>query len=161
MGCTCLELKYPSTMQTVTLTSAGGVIVDDAGKIVLTSRRSFKGILQLGLPKGLIEANEEPAQAALREAKEETGLEVEILQPLPTIEYWYVQPAQGETSARRVHKFVHYFLMRPVGGDPRLHDAETEDVLILDPDDALIRASYGSEKTVISAAMALRSAGQF
>lgn len=155
-----LQLKYPSTMKTANLTSAGGVIVDDTGKVVLTSRRSFKGVLQFGLPKGLIEDGEDPAQAALRETKEETGLEVEILQPLPTIEYWYVQPAQDESPSRRVHKFVHFFLMRPVGGDPTLHDSETEEVLMLEPENALLQASYGSEKTVIAAAIVLRSAGR-
>ena len=145
-------------MKTATLTSAGGVIIDDAGRVVLTSRRSFKGVLQFGLPKGLIEEGEDPAQAALREANEETGLEVEIVQPLPTIEYWYVQPARDEIPPRRVHKVVHFFLMRPVGGDPTSHDSETEEVLILEPDNALMQASYGSEKTVIAAAIAVRSA---
>jgi 8-oxo-dGTP pyrophosphatase MutT (NUDIX family) len=99
-----------------TAVSAGGVIVDDQGRVVLTGRRSFKGRLQWGLPKGLLEPGEEPAAAAAREAREETGLEVEVLAPITTIDYWYVQPAFGEDPPRRVHKFVHFFLMRPVGG---------------------------------------------
>lgn len=145
-------------MKTVTLKSAGGVIVDDSGKVVLTSRRSFKGILQFGLPKGLIEEGEDPAQAALREVKEETGLEVEVIGTLPTIEYWYVQPAREDEPARRIHKFVNYFLMRSTGGDPMLHDSETEEVLILDPPRAIAQTSFASERTVISAAVELRSA---
>jgi 8-oxo-dGTP pyrophosphatase MutT (NUDIX family) len=137
-----------------TAVSAGGVIVDDRGRIVVTGRRSFKGRLQWGLPKGLVEPGEEPAAAAAREAREETGLDVEVLEPITTIDYWYVQPALGEEPPRRVHKFVHFFRMRPVGGDTNDHDHETELVELLPPDDALARVSFASERDVIRAAVA-------
>jgi 8-oxo-dGTP pyrophosphatase MutT (NUDIX family) len=136
-----------------TAVSAGGVIVDDRGRIVVTGRRSFKGRLQWGLPKGLVEPGEEPAAAAAREAREETGLDVEVLEPITTIDYWYVQPALGEEPPRRVHKFVHFFRMRPVGGDTNDHDHETELVELLPPDDALARVSFASERDVIRAAV--------
>ncbi|MFN2525938.1 MAG: NUDIX hydrolase [Actinomycetota bacterium] len=138
-------------MKTRTAVSAGGVIVDGS-RIALTARRSFKGELQWGLPKGLVERGEEVEAAALREAREETGLEVETLQPLTTIDYWYVQPARGQSPAERVHKFVHYFLMRRTGGDPSEHDFETEEVALLEESDALARVSFKSEKEVVRAA---------
>jgi ADP-ribose pyrophosphatase YjhB (NUDIX family) len=125
------------------------VILDDQGRVVLTARRVFGGDLQWGLPKGLVEPGENVADAARREATEETGLEVEILRPLPTIDYWYVDRAQGE----RIHKFVHYFLMRAVGGDPARHDFETEQVEALPAAEALARASFRSEREVILAAL--------
>lgn len=136
-------------MKTRTVVSAGGVIVDRQGKVVLTSRRSFKGELLWGLPKGMVEPDEDHAAAAARESKEETGLEVELVSPLPSIDYWYVQPSPPV----RVHKFVHYFLMRPVGGDPSRHDRETEEVAFLDPNEALERVSFASERAVIRAAI--------
>jgi ADP-ribose pyrophosphatase YjhB (NUDIX family) len=136
-------------VRTQTVVSAGGVIVDDDGRVVLTARRSFSGALQWGLPKGLVEAGEEVAHAATREATEETGLEVEALERLPTIDYWYVD---SERSAR-VHKFVHWFLMRPTGGDPTAHDFETEEVASLDPEEAVARASFRSERGVIRGAV--------
>lgn len=139
-------------MKTRTAVSAGGVIVDDSGNVVLTARRSFKGDIQWGLPKGLVEKGESNQEAALREAREETGLEVELESPLPTIDYWYVQPARGDTPATRVHKFVHYFLMRATGGDPSQHDSETEEVVSLSIEEAVARASFASEKKVIRAA---------
>lgn len=140
-------------MNTITATSAGGVIIDDRSNVVLTSRRSFKGELQWGLPKGTVEEGEEPIGAALREAHEETGLDVELLGHIDRIDYWYVQPeSQGQPSIR-VHKFVHYFLMRAVGGDPSLHDDETEEVVFLPPSQAIQKTSFKSERKVIEAAV--------
>ncbi|MGH9196256.1 MAG: NUDIX hydrolase [Acidimicrobiia bacterium] len=140
-------------MKTTTATSAGGLIVDDQGRVVLTARRSFKGDLQWGLPKGLVEPGEEPEAAALREAREETGFEVEMVRPLSTIDYWFVQPARPGQPAARIHKFVHYFLMTQTGGDPSLHDSETEEVAVLDPNEALERVTFKNERSVIQQAI--------
>lgn len=145
-------------MKTVTQTSAGGVVVDEEGRIVLTARRSFKGQRQWGLPKGLVEEGESPEMAAAREANEETGLEVDIVSPLEKIDYWYVQPPRGEdTEPTRVHKFVHFFLMRATGGNPEDHDLETEEVVFLTPAEALKKASFSGEKKILKQAAALLS----
>jgi ADP-ribose pyrophosphatase YjhB (NUDIX family) len=136
-------------MQTETVVSAGGVILDEEGRIVLTARRTFGGDLSWGLPKGEVEPGEAVRDAARREAMEETGLEVEIVSSLPTIDYWYVDKARSA----RVHKFVHYFLMRATGGDPTAHDFETEEVVVLDPSEAVGRASFKSERELIRAAV--------
>lgn len=136
-------------MKTKTQTSAGGVIIDAKGRVVLTGRRSFRGVLQWGLPKGLVEPGETNEQAAAREAKEETGLEVAVTGKLRTVDYWFVDPRRSE----RIHKFVHFYLMRPVGGDPSGHDSETEEVAILEAPEALERASFDNEKEVIRQAV--------
>jgi len=39
------------------------------------------------IPKGLVETGESPAEAALRETREETGLACRILRPLGQVEY--------------------------------------------------------------------------
>jgi 8-oxo-dGTP pyrophosphatase MutT (NUDIX family) len=142
-------------MKTATAVSAGGVILDNQGRVVLTARRSFKGKLQWGLPKGIVEAGEDRAETAAREAHEETGLEVEVLQPLTTIDYWFVQPGREGSPPTRIHKFVHFYLMKPVGGDPAKHNRETEEVAFLDPEEAISRASFATEKEVIRAAVEL------
>lgn len=139
-------------MKTVTQVSAGGVILDPEGRVILTSRRDFHGELRWGLPKGLVDEGETAVQAAMREAKEETGLDVEIERQLPSIDYWFVQPGGDEGRALRVHKFVHFFLMRAVGGSPALHDSETEEVGVFEPEEAVQMASYDSERQLIEAA---------
>ena len=63
----------------IILNCAGAVIVRD-GKILL-QRRSDNGLW--GFPGGLLELNETFAQAALREVREETGLEVRLTADLP------------------------------------------------------------------------------
>ena len=73
------------------------------------------------LPKGTPEHGESIEQTARREVSEETGLGVEIVCDLGTIEYGFARPAQG----LRFEKTVHHFLMRP-NGDGRVEDHDHE-----------------------------------
>jgi 8-oxo-dGTP pyrophosphatase MutT (NUDIX family) len=134
-------------MKTRTERSAGGVVIrrTAAGEpeVVLASRRTRRGNLAWGLAKGLVEPGEKPEEAAVREVREETGLEVEIRQPLGEISYWFVW--EGE----RIHKRVTFFLMEAVGGDLSRHDREMEDVVWVPLSEALRRASYKSEQDVL------------
>ncbi|MCA1838731.1 MAG: NUDIX hydrolase [Actinomycetota bacterium] len=140
-------------MRTQTSVSAGGVIFEQTGEVVVCSRRSFKGDLQWGLPKGLVEKGESIAEAAVREAREESGLKVEVIRELETIDYWFVQPPRGNDAAVRVHKFVHFFIMLATGGDPSEHDEETEEVVVLPANQAAERCTFGSEAELIRKAV--------
>ena len=62
------------------------------------------------LPKGLIDAGERPAETALREGFEETGVARAARRKLGDIRYVYTW--QGE----RVFKIVSFFLARAMGG---------------------------------------------
>jgi 8-oxo-dGTP pyrophosphatase MutT (NUDIX family) len=103
--------------------------------------------LRWQLPKGTIERGEAPEDAALREVREETGLQTEILEPLEVVEYWYV----GDSHGRRVrfHKKVHFYLMRYLAGDVADHDHEVREARWLAIDEAIERLAFKNERNVV------------
>ena len=142
-------------MRTRTEASAGGVVyrTGTAGpEVVLASRRTKKGDLAWGLPKGLIEPEESPEATAIREVREETGITADIEADLGKISYFYVW------EGVRVRKSVHFFLMRATGGDTSLHDHEMEEVRWFPLRDAPRQASYRSERDLLSKAAELLDA---
>jgi ADP-ribose pyrophosphatase YjhB (NUDIX family) len=136
-------------METRSEVSAGGVVyrrVDDDVEICLAARRTRRGDLVWGLPKGAVEDDETPEAAALREVREESGLEAEIEDDLGTIRYFYVW------EGVRVRKQVRFFLMRATGGDISRHDEEMEDVRWFPMTRAVKRAAYRGEREVVERA---------
>lgn len=98
---------------TVEETSAGGIVVDrlsDPPRAAVIARHNRAGRLEWCLPKGHLEGEETAEQAAVREIREETGIEGEILATLGSIDYWFV------VEGRRVHKLVHHYLLQATGG---------------------------------------------
>jgi len=129
--------------------SAGGVVYrreDDAVDLALAARRTRRGQLAWGLAKGAIEQGESDEQAAVREVREETGLEAEVEADLGDIRYFYVW------EGVRVRKRVHFFLMRATGGDVADHDSEMEEVRWFPLRTAIKRAAYKGEREVIERA---------
>jgi len=136
-----------------TLVSAGGVVyrrVDGRIETVLCGRDNP---LRWSLAKGTPGDGESLEETALREVREETGLEVQIQAPLASIEYWFTD-WEGEV---RYHKTVHFHLMAPVGGDVTQHDPEFDVVQWFPADEALKKLTYANEVGVLRQAMALIS----
>jgi len=130
--------------------SAGGLVVDDRpdGRwVVLISRRSATGALQWTLPKGGLEEGEDLEEAAVREVREETGFDCDIVGELGVIDYWFV----WRPDEVRYHKFVHYYVMRHRGGQPLGRDDEAEDVEWLPLTDALARLTHPNERRLVLA----------
>ena len=141
--------KAPGKTETRTEVSAGGVVYrrePDGIEVVLAARRTRRGELAWGLAKGGIEADESSEEAAVREVREETGIEAEIEASLGETRYFYVW------EDVRIRKTVHFFLMRATGGDPSDRDDEMEDVQWFPLERALKRAAYRGEREVLGRA---------
>ncbi|HKY50549.1 MAG TPA: NUDIX hydrolase [Candidatus Limnocylindria bacterium] len=130
-----------------TATAAGGVVMrgtgDDA-EVVLTGRTSDGTWV---FPKGTPDAGESLEETAVREVREETGLAVSIVAPIGVTDYWFAVPGE------RVHKFVHFFLMRAEGGDVADHDHEYDDVRWVSARDARRMLSYETYREMLDRAL--------
>ena len=115
--------------------SAGGVVVrqaDEGWTIAViepqkepttgTSGAKSKAPKTLyALPKGIVDPGEKPEQTAVREVREETGVEGAVVVKLADIKYVYVRTWSDK---ERVFKIVSFYLLRYVGG--RIDDVTVE-----------------------------------
>jgi 8-oxo-dGTP pyrophosphatase MutT (NUDIX family) len=133
-------------------TSAGGLVVRldaDLHVAAVIARRNRAGRLEWCLPKGHLEGEETPEQAAVREIAEETGIVGRIVRRLGVIDYWFT----GDD--RRVHKMVHHYLLGAVGGELTVEgdpDGEAEDVAWVPVIDLPGRLAYPNERRLAEAA---------
>jgi len=118
-------------------------IVDGRTEVALVHRRSPQ---LWALPKGTPDSGETLEETALRETREETGLEVEIEATITSIRYFFVR---GTT---RFHKTVHFFLMRATGGSPDQHDSEFDEVRWVPLDEGMALLTHATERSVLEQA---------
>ncbi len=131
--------------------SAGGLVVQGC-RILLISTQSGR---RWQLPKGHIEEGETPEQTAVREVREETGVTGRVVAPLPGVEYWFIERGQ-----RRVHKYVDYFLLDYVSGDPADFDArEVSGAGWFSWDEGIAKLSFENERKVVLEAREISANG--
>jgi len=99
------------------------------------------------LPKGLIDEGESPEQAALREVREEAGINCSIVSPIETIDYWFT--VDRDSPPLKIHKYVHFFLMKYLSGDVADHDHEVDEARWVTLDEAMDLLEFESERTVV------------
>jgi len=149
------NLNQTKKIQTVEQVSAGGAAfrfekeVYEVAIIAVGSNRRWQ------LPKGLIDAGESAETAALREVREEAGIETELLAPIEKIEYWYFGEQRGERM--RFHKSVHFYLLAYRRGEVENHDAEVIEARWVNAVEAIEMLAFKGEKVVLEKALKMIS----
>jgi 8-oxo-dGTP pyrophosphatase MutT (NUDIX family) len=107
------DRKFARPKRRVQETSAGGFVLasDGSNRVALIGRLSRSGRIDWCVPKGHLEGEETNEQAAVREVFEETGLVVEIVETLGSINYEF------SAGPKIIAKTVHHFLFQQTGGD--------------------------------------------
>jgi ADP-ribose pyrophosphatase YjhB (NUDIX family) len=121
---------------------AVNIAVIHKGQVLLTKREDFEIWC---LPGGQVEEGESLAQAAIRETKEETGLDVELTRLV------------GVYSRLGGFPDVHAVLYaaRPIDGEIRLQPGETVDVRYFPVDDLPVEIMFGQKQRILDAAQGL------
>ncbi|HEY0170888.1 MAG TPA: NUDIX domain-containing protein [Pyrinomonadaceae bacterium] len=146
-----------STFETKEQVSAGGVAYRRRGESFEVALISVGEPARWQLPKGLVGRGESPAEAALREVAEETGLRCEVVAELERVEYWYF--SKGGARRVRFHKFVHFYLMRYLSGDVSGHDDEVNEARWVALEDAEGMLAFKGEKKTLREARGMLAEG--
>lgn len=125
--------------------SAGGIVFkkEDNKTLILLAKPSGRDAWVF--PKGLIGDHvegEKKEDTAVREVKEEAGIEAKIIKPLTPITYWFV------FKGKKTKKTVYYFVMEYLGGDMNDRDNEMEEVGWVAQSEVLEKLTYPSDKQV-------------
>ena len=123
--------------------------------VIVPSRRSARGKALLTLPKGHPDGDETPQLAALREVREETGVEAQVDRELGEVRYWY------QRDGRRIAKRVQFFLLRWQSGDPAVHeDFEADLARCMPISEAAMARSHRGERDMCSRALSVLEPGR-
>jgi ADP-ribose pyrophosphatase YjhB (NUDIX family) len=129
--------------------SAGAVVV--AGDQCLLLRRGREWIL----PKGHIEQGERAEDAAVREVREETGVEIAIVDWIGSTRYEFLNRRGGT----RNRKTVEWFLARRVGGELAVEPIFAEGAFVT-REEALARLTHEADQDVARRAFELMTGAE-
>ena len=142
-------------IRTVREVSAGGVMYRkhaDGIQIALIHVRN-----RWGLPKGHVEEGERIEETALREVREETGLEGRVVKKLGDIRYAY-RDKNKEGEPIRIYKRVHFYLLRYLKGDVRDHDHEVDEARWFPMDQVTKNLKFATERKMVHRALSILTA---
>ena len=102
------------------------------------------------LPKETQEFNESICNTAIREVKEETGLEVKIKVFLSNIYYKFI-----DNQNNMLNKKVAFYIMKTIDGSFKNHDKEFDKIIWADSNEAIKLLKYTNEKKLVTKATLL------
>ena len=134
--------------------SAGGIVLRQAQdkflknkwEVLLTQNSSNK---YWGFPKGTPSQWESMKEVAVREVREEGGVEAEIIEKVGDSKYFYTHPENKE----KIFKMVTVYLMKYLSGDPKDHDWEVSEADWFSPEEALKILSFSPDKILLKKAL--------
>ncbi len=112
-----LKREYPEHP----LTGVGAVVIQN-GKILLVKRAFEPGAGKWSVPGGLVEVGEKLSEACVREAEEETGLRVKVLELINVFD----MIDKDDSDKVKYHYVLVDFLVKPEGGELRPNAEVTE-----------------------------------
>jgi 8-oxo-dGTP pyrophosphatase MutT (NUDIX family) len=102
------------------------------------------------LPKETQEFNESICNTAIREVKEETGLEVKIKVFLSNIYYKFI-----DNQNNMLNKKVAFYIMEAIDGSFKNHDKEFDKIIWANSNEAIKLLKYTNEKKLVTKATLL------
>jgi 8-oxo-dGTP diphosphatase len=130
----------PVTETGTQVRAAGGVLVRD-GRVALIHRPKYD---DWSLPKGKLEPDESWEAAALREVREETGMDCRLEEELPPVEY---------ADRRGRPKTVRYWRMAPLGDAVFRASAEVDELRWMPLGHAVELLSYPHDRRLVTLAL--------
>ncbi len=150
-----LRLRRQVGTDLLWLPAVSGVVLDDDDRLLLTHRVD-NGLW--GLPGGILDPGEQPATGLVREIREETGVDVEVLALTSAISGTVIEHGNGDLA----QYLVLAFRCRPLGGTvdgAHAADDENHDVRWFGLDDLPRPLSDGGDER-LEHALAHRDAGR-
>jgi len=138
------ERRLKGRARRVEEVSAGGVVVRE-GEVLLVvpTRRAANGARVVALPKGHLDGEETEEQAAVREVREEGGVDAALIEPLGDVRYHY------RRDGRLIAKRVRFFLFEFRSGSVADHDHEIEDARWVPLEQAVGELTYPGERDMV------------
>ncbi len=115
--------------------------------VIVPVKRAADGRAVLGLPKGHLDGDETPEEAARREVSEETGVTAELVAELGDVRYRY------ERRGRRIAKTVRFYLFHYRSGSVEDHDHEIEEARWMPLQQAAEELTYAGEREMVQRAL--------
>ncbi len=125
--------------------SAGGVVFRKRDNSIEVALIYLKKGNVFSLPKGTIDDNETPEETAMREVKEETGINGKIIEKIGEASYWFYLTEENA----KCKKTVHYFLMEYESGDINMHNWEVDEVYWMPIDEAIKKITFKSDREIL------------